>query len=104
MAERFIENFKVLNADIAATIPAIRSKKTLLDLALSTSKSTAIEDMEELMDTLKNQEKHGVLYIFDEHNELYRKPEGANSPLHDYPRFLDPFTRWTRATGGVRHF
>ena len=104
MAIRFMEIFRNLNADIAASIPSINSKRTLLDLVLSTTYETAMEDMEELFDTLKAQEEYGVFYIFDEHNEIYREPDGGNSFLHNHPEFLGRFTRWTGPTGGASIF
>ncbi len=104
MAVRFIRTFRDLNADIAANIPVVDSTQSLLDLALSTTPDNASLNMDSLLDTLKRQTQYGVLYIFDEHNELYRKPDKGNSPLHDFPRFLNRFTRWTGATGGVSIF
>jgi hypothetical protein len=103
MAMRFIRYFRDLNADLAATIPAINSDRTLLDLALATTATTALRDQIELLDTLKTQEKHAVLYILDEHNELFREPAGGNSFLHNHPERLGFFTRWTGPTGGVRN-
>jgi hypothetical protein len=102
MAIRFLRTFQNLNADIAARIPAISSKKSLLDLVLSTTDATAVRDLEELLDTLKAQDKHAVVYIFDEHNELYKEPlGGGQTPLQKFPLFLHPFTRWTGPTGGA---
>ena len=100
-----MRTFKDLNADIAASIPSINSKRTLLDLVLSTTRATAMEDMAELLDTLKAQEEYGVFYIFDEHNEMYREPPGGGqSPLQKFPIFLGRFTRWTGPTGGASIF
>ena len=97
-----MEIFRNLNADIAASIPAYRSKRTLLDLVLSTTHATAIG---ELLDTLKAQEEYGVFHIFDEHNEMYREPPGGGqSPLQKFPIFLGRFTRWTGPTGGASIF
>jgi hypothetical protein len=101
MAIRFLEIFRNLNADIAATIHACYSKRTLLQLVNSTNENTAIRDMAELFDTLKTQEEYAVFYIFDEHNEIYRKPDGGTSPLHNHPDFLNRYTQWTGPTGGV---
>jgi hypothetical protein len=102
MAMRFLKKFRDLNADIASTIPALQSKKTLLDLVLSTTEATAMRDMSELLDTLKTQTQYGVFYIFDEHNELFRKSDEGYSALHDHPAFLRGFTVWTGPTRGVR--
>ena len=105
MVTRFLENFRDSNVDIAATIAAYCSKRSLLDLVLSTTDATAVRDLAELLDTLNAQEEHAVLYIFDEHNELYRQPEGgAQTSLQQFPHFLLPFTRWTGPTGGMSIF
>ncbi len=101
MAERFIETFVNLNADIAKNIPVIRRGGNLLDLALSTTRENAIPNMGLLMDTLKSQTEYAVLYIFDEHNEFWKRNDSGSSPLQNHSEFLNRFTRWTAETGGV---
>jgi hypothetical protein len=98
MAVRFMECFIELNADLAQFIPSKRLNQSLLDLALYTTPKTAIDDMEELLDTLNEQVKFGVFYIFDDYKEINRE---SNSFLHN-PEFLKRFTGWTRPTLGKR--
>ena len=73
----------------------------LLDLVRSTTTETAISNMENLLDNLKNQQKYPIFYIFDEHNELFKKRDGGKSHIGEHNTFLGRFTQWTGSTGGV---
>ncbi len=102
MARRFVEIFNEFNADIAATI-RVDSMQSLLHLASSFNEDTAIRNMDLLLDILKTQTQYGVLYIFDEHDEFYSKPDQGKSALDYHGTFLGRFTRWTGPTAGVSH-
>lgn len=103
MALSFIEYFRDLNADLATSIQSRRSTRTLFELAMSATADTAMRDMKELLATLSRQKEYPVHYIFDEHNEFYRKQNGGHSYLANHSEFLGRFTRWTGPTSGVRN-
>ena len=101
MATRFLKTFRKLNADIAGDMPVDTSKRSLLDLVWDSKDSTSMKDMAKLLDTLSEQEKRAVFYIFDEHNELWRVQQGSKSFLAEHHTFMRPFTIWTGPMSGV---
>ena len=109
MALFFLYIFRTLNADIASRLFVPDTKQSLLDLAAASTKMTAVSDMHTLLLALSQQIDTGVLYILDEHNELYRMVSSgvgtaSTTPLARHPDFLGRFTGWTDVTAGVSIF
>ena len=102
MSESFLDAFCDLNADLAMELPAAHSPCTLLELASDTSgKRSASSRMSELMRSLSRQKVFPVLYILDEHNEMFKVNSNGNTRIEEHLNFLRGFTQWTGFTSGV---
>ena len=105
MAKYFIDTFFNLNADIASNLSLYYENRmiTLLDLCIQTTKENALYHIDLLMITLKKQAKYPVFYIFDEHNELFKKDDDIRQSFYGYHyKFLRTFVTWTGLASGVK--
>jgi hypothetical protein len=109
MALQFLKNFLNFNADLLDGLtkegspPLVDSDFEQLLLPRPSRTLGILDFYEDLLNALAIQTARPVTYIFDEHNELFKKHYDKDSatPLQKHPEFLSNYTRWTGSFRGV---
>jgi len=103
MARYFVKSFLELNADIAASLSV--EKGNNLFSYLQNSSISWKKKINYLLEYFSSQTHTPVFYIFDEHNELFREPQGGGKAyISTHYEFLRRFANFLGPLSGVRVF
>ena len=94
-----LKQFALLNADLLGAEADATMKFIMHELQKAFTGSDPAICRDAIMEQLAKYKAHPVMYVIDEHNELW-KLEGDQLPVQRMPFYV--FASWARCTAGVR--